>query len=113
MGIATIYTLRNIPAEMLEKLMGKNGIEIWKRANGIDFTPVISYSEQKSISTEHTFEKDTTDMIRLNQLLVSMVEKIAFELRKQEKLTSCVTVKIRVFQLRHPYTAETNSIYIF
>ena len=95
MGIATIFTLRNIPSEMLEKLMGKNGIEIWKRANGIDSTPVISYSEQKSISTEHTFEKDTTDMARLNQLLVSMVEKIAFELRDQEKLASCITVKIR------------------
>jgi len=112
MGIATIYTLRNIPAEMLEKLMGKNGIEVWKRANGIDHTPVISYSEQKSISTEHTFEKDTTDLARLNQLLVSMVEKIAYEQRKQEKLTSCVTVKIRysnfdthTLQKRIPYTA--------
>jgi len=112
MGIATIYTLRNIPAGMLEKLMGKNGIEVWKRANGIDSTPVISYSEQKSISTEHTFEKDTTDIARLNQLLVSMVEKIAYELRKQEKLTSCVTVKIRysnfdthTLQKRIPYTA--------
>jgi len=115
MGIATIYTLRNIPIEMLDKLMGKNGIEIWKRANGIDSTPVYSYSEQKSISTEHTFEKDTTDMIRLNQLLVSMVEKIAFELRKQEKLTSCVTVKIRysnfdthTLQKRIPYTSFDN-----
>jgi DNA polymerase-4 len=112
MGISTIYTLRNIPAEMIENLMGKNGIEIWKRANGIDTTPVISYSEQKSISTEHTFEKDTTDMVRLNQILVSMVEKIAWELRKQEKLTSCVTVKIRysnfdthTLQKRTPYTA--------
>jgi DNA polymerase-4 len=112
MGIATIYTLRNIPAEMLQTLMGKNGIEIWKRANGIDSTPVISYSEQKSISTEHTFEKDTTDMTMLNQLLVSMVERIAYDLRKQEKLTSCVTVKIRysnfdthTLQKRIPYTA--------
>jgi len=112
MGIATIFTLRNIPVGMLEKLMGKNGTEIWKRANGIDNTPVISYSEQKSISTEHTFEKDTTDMTRLNQLLVSMVEKIAFDLRKQEKLTSCVTVKIRysnfdthTLQKRIPYTS--------
>jgi DNA polymerase-4 len=85
---------------------------VWKRANGIDSTPVISYSEQKSISTEHTFEKDTTDMTRLNQLLVSMVEKIAYELRKQEKLTSCVTVKIRysnfdthTLQKRVSYTA--------
>ena len=112
MGIATIYTLRNIPAEMLEKLMGKNGLEVWKKANGIDHTPVISYSEQKSISTEHTFEKDTTDMKRLNQLLVSMVEKIAYDMRRQEKLTSCVTVKIRysnfdthTLQKRIPYTA--------
>ena len=112
MGIATIFTLRNIPADMLERLMGKNGTEIWKRANGIDNTPVISYSEQKSISTEHTFEKDTTDMTRLNQLLAGMVEKIAFDLRKQEKLTSCVTVKIRysnfdthTLQKRIPYTS--------
>jgi DNA polymerase-4 len=112
MGIATICTLRHIPAEMLEKLMGKNGIEIWKRANGIDNTPVISYSEQKSISTEHTFEKDTTEIDRLNQLLVSMVEKIAYELRSQEKLTSCITVKIRysnfdthTLQKRIPYTS--------
>ncbi len=112
MGIATIFTLRNIPIEMLEKLMGKNGIEVWKRANGIDSTPVISYSEQKSISTEHTFEKDTTDFAQLNQILASMVEKIAYDLRKQEKLTSCITVKIRysnydthTLRKRIPYTS--------
>ncbi|HEX2920501.1 MAG TPA: DNA polymerase IV [Bacteroidales bacterium] len=112
MGIATIFTLRNIPAEMIENLMGKNGTEIWKRANGIDSTPVVSYSEQKSISTEHTFEKDTTDLHRLNQLIVSMVEKIAFELRSQEKLASCLTMKIRysnfdthTLQKRIPYTS--------
>ena len=112
MGISTIYTLRNIPADMLEKLMGRNGLEIWKKANGIDSTPVISYSEQKSISTEHTFDKDTTDLHRLNQLLAGMVEKIAFEMRNQEKLTSCVTVKIRysnfdthTLQKRIPYTS--------
>ncbi len=112
MGISTIYTLRSIPPEMLEKLMGSNGLNIWKKANGIDTTPIISYSEQKSISTEHTFDRDTTDLARLNQVLVSMVEKIAYELRKQEKLTSCITVKIRysnfdthTLQKRIPYTS--------
>jgi len=112
MGISTVYTLRSMPQEMMESLMGKNGTEIWKRANGIDTTPVISYSEQKSISTEHTFEKDTTNIVRLNQLLVSMTEKLAYELRRQEKLTSCITVRIRysdfdtqTMQKRIPYTA--------
>jgi len=112
MGISTIHTLRGIPAEMLGSLMGKNGTDIWKKANGIDSTPVISYSEQKSISTEHTFERDTTDVVMLSQLLVSMTEKLAYELRRQEKLTSCITVRIRysdfdthTLQQRIPYTA--------
>ena len=95
MGIATVGTLSRIPPEMMEKLLGKNGIEIWRRSNGIDHTPVVQYSERKSISTERTFDQDTTDMVRLRELITAMVEKLAYELRKKERLTSCVTVKIR------------------
>ncbi len=80
---------------MMEKLLGKNGMEIWRRANGIDHTPVVQYSERKSISTERTFDQDTTDVLRLRELITAMVEKLAYELRKKERLTSCVTVKIR------------------
>jgi DNA polymerase-4 len=112
MGIITIGTLSQIPPEMMEKLLGKNGMEIWRRANGIDHTPVVRYSERKSISTERTFENDTTDMVFLRQLLASMVEKLAYELRKKQKLTSCITVKIRysnfdthTLQKRIPYTS--------
>lgn len=112
MGVATIDTLSRIPVDMMERVLGKNGIVIWKKANGIDTTPVIHYSQQKSISTERTFDKDSIDVVKMNQLLVSMVEKIAFELRQKEKLTSCVTVKIRysnfdthTLQKRIPYTS--------
>jgi len=95
MGIVSIETLSRIPIEMMEKVMGKNGIVIWKKANGIDPTPVIPYSERKSISTERTFDKDTIDVVRLRNILIGMVERIAFDLRKKQKLTACVTVKIR------------------
>jgi DNA polymerase IV len=95
MGIATIDTLGQMPPEMMEKVLGQNGLIIWKKANGIDTTPVIPYSERKSISTETTFEQDTIDIHMINELLVRMVEKIAFTLRKKQKLTSCVTLKIR------------------
>lgn len=112
MGIATIGTLSMIPPEMIEKVLGKNGVVIWKKANGIDSAPVHPYSEQKSISSERTFDQDTTDVVMLNEKLVGMVEKIAFELRTQQKLTSCVTVKIRysnfdtyTLQKRIPYTS--------
>ena len=95
MGIATIDTLGHMPPEMMEKVLGQNGLIIWKKANGIDTTPVIPYSERKSISTETTFEQDTIDIHMINELLVRMVEKIAFTLRKKQKLTSCITLKIR------------------
>jgi DNA polymerase IV len=95
MGVRTIKTLSEIPVEMMENLMGKNGIELWRRANGIDETPVVPYHEQKSISTENTFETDTIDIRFMQARLVQMTEKIAFELRQQNKLAGCVTLKIR------------------
>ncbi len=95
MGIATIGTLGQIPIEMMESLLGKNGLVIWKKANGIDPSPVVQYSERKSIGSERTFQRDTMDMAGLHDLLTSMVEKLAFQLRKEEKLTSIVTLKIR------------------
>jgi DNA polymerase IV len=95
MGVVKIKTLSEIPVEMMQNLMGKPGIELWRRANGIDESPVVPYSEQKSISTENTFESDTIDIRFLQAKLVQMTEKIAFELRQQNKLTGCVTVKIR------------------
>ncbi len=95
MGVANIQTLSLIPPEMMDKLMGKNGIDIWKKANGIDSNPVVPYSERKSISTETTFEQDSIDVTRMREILSSMIEKIAFSLRKKEKLAGCITVKIR------------------
>jgi DNA polymerase-4 len=117
MGIITIATLREIPMEMLERVLGKNGIDIWKKANGIDFNPVQPYWEQKSIGSERTFEQDTTDVYMLNNLFIHMVEKLCFDLRSQQKLTSCVTVKIRyanfdthTLQKRIPYTSFDHTL---
>ncbi len=95
MGVETVKVLSEIPVELLQNLLGKNGTELWRRANGIDETPVVPYREQKSISTEQTFQTDTIDTQFLHSQLVRMTESIAFELRKQDRLTGCVTVKIR------------------
>ena len=95
MGVETVRVLSEIPVQMMQNLLGKNGTELWRRANGIDETPVITFHEQKSISTENTFQRDTIDMKFLHSELVRMTEKIAFDLRMQNKLTGCVTVKLR------------------
>jgi DNA polymerase-4 len=95
MGVETVKTLSEIPIILLQNLLGKNGSELWRRANGIDETPVVPYHEQKSISTENTFQEDTIDMKFLHGELVRMTEKIAFELRQQNRLTGCITLKLR------------------
>lgn len=95
MGVETVRTLSEIPPVMLYNLLGKTGIELSRRANGIDETPVVPYREQKSISTEQTFPTDTIDIHFLRSQLIRMTESIAFELRKQNRLTGCVTVKLR------------------
>ena len=94
-GIRTIQTLSEMPAEVLQRMIGKNGVEIWKKANGIDLNPVEPYTERKSITTEHTFREDTIDMVQLKGVLCGMVEKLAFQLRSEQWLTSTVVVKIR------------------
>lgn len=112
MGIEKIETLSHIPPEMMERVLGKNGIDLWKKANGIDLSPVERYYERKSIGSEQTFETDTTDMRFLNEWIVRITEKLAFELRMRNKLTSCINVKIRyadfdthTIQKRISYTA--------
>ncbi len=113
MGVRRVDTLREMPVRYLQSAFGKNGLMLWKRANAIDDSPVVAYNEQKSISTESTFSSDTIDVKKLHAVIISMVEKLAFQLRKSKKLTSCITVKIRYTnfdtetrQLSIPYTAS-------
>ena len=111
-GIRTIQTLSEMPMEILQKMIGKNGVELWKKANGIDNAAVEPYTERKSLSTEHTFEMDTTDIHLIKSLISGMIEKLSYQLRTEGYLTATIVVKIRynnfdteTKQMRIPYTS--------
>ena len=95
MGVRKIKTLSEIPPRLLEREFGKHGRSLWEKAHGIDNTPIVPYSEQKSMSKERTFSEDTLNLNFMRNMLLKMVDELSFELRKVEKLCSCVTVKIR------------------
>lgn len=95
LGVKRIQTIQEMPMELMHKVFGKNGLSIWQKANGIDNSPVVQYHERKSISTERTFGQDTTDVTKLRGLVIAMAENLAFQLRRGNKLTACVTFKIR------------------
>ena len=113
LGVKRIHSIQEMPIELMEKVFGKNGITMWKKANGIDNSPVVQYSERKSISTERTFDKDTIDVQKLESIMVAMAENLVFQLRRGNKLTSCVTVKLRysdfqtfTLQKKIPYSSS-------
>ena len=117
MGVKYVKTIQEMPIELMEKGLVKNGILLWKKAQGIDNAEVQQYHERKSISSSLTFEKDTIDVRALKNLLMAMAEKLAFYLRNGNKLTSCVTVIVRYSdfdtrsrQKRIPYTSLDHTL---
>lgn len=112
LGIRNIEKLSEMPQHYMQSMFGKIGLELWRKANGIDNTPVQPYVKRKSISTEHTYMQDTIDIKKVKAHLISMAEKLAYQLRREQWLPSLVAVKVRyanfdteVKQLKIPYTS--------
>lgn len=113
MGVRQVRTLREVPVRLLEREFGKHGRQLWSKANAIDPSEVIPYTEQKSISKERTFSDDTLDIQFVRHKIMSMVDDLAFELRQKNQMTGVVTIKIRYAdfntytrQKKIPYTAN-------
>ena len=94
-GIVTIGDILSWSREQLELRFGKSGADLYTKARGQHFSSIASYHEAKSISTESTFDKNRTDVSGMLEDLVKMTEKIAHELRSDNKMAGCITVKIR------------------
>jgi DNA polymerase-4 len=113
MGISKIETIQSMPMIAMQRVLNENGASIWRKANGIDTNPLEPYTEQKSMSKETTFDKDTTDANMLQNMLVTMTDTLAYDLRQLKKVTGCITLKLKysdfqthTFQASIPYTAS-------
>jgi len=112
LGIVKVNTIQQMPVEIMVSALGVHGRTIWKRANGIDRPPIVPFHERKSISTERTYSKDTIDINKIKSTLIAMTENLAYQLRRADKLTACINVRIRYSdfqthtkQLKIPYTS--------
>ncbi|MCT8340203.1 DNA polymerase Y family protein [Luteirhabdus pelagi] len=116
LGVVKVETIQQMPLEMMVSALGANGRTIWRRAQGIDRPPLVPFHARKSLTTERTFH-DTIDVVKLKNMLTAMAENLAFQLRRGEKLTSCVGIKIRYAdfstyskQAKIPYTSADHII---
>lgn len=95
LGIETIGDLQQADPVMLEQQLGKQGRDLWRRGQGISTSAVAAYHEAKSVSSENTFHENRSDLPFLEAEIVRLTEKIAHELRQDNKMAGCVSVKIR------------------
>jgi DNA polymerase-4 len=94
-GIEKIGDLQKADLRFLEAIFGKMGRYLWEKANGIDESIIVPSSDRKSISTEHTFDSNIANKNMIETILVSMTEELASKLRKENKLASCLAIKVR------------------
>jgi DNA polymerase IV len=109
MNIHTIGDLAAYPHEKLHKTFGENGLHIKDLASGIDPRPVSPSGEALSISNEHTFPEDTTDINAIMDSFMRLGEKVSRRLRQHQMKGRTISLKIRFSD----FTTYTRSITSF
>lgn len=117
MGIQKIESIQKADPAAMERMLGIHGLSLWKKANGLDDSPVVPHGARKSLSKECTFSEDLTDPSLLSEYLKMMVDELSFSLRKEGRLCACVTLKMRYSnfetftrQLTIPYSCSERVI---
>jgi DNA polymerase-4 len=96
LGINTIGDLAKKDESYIAKRFGKHGIMLWEYANGIDESEVESkYVTPKGVGNSITFPYDIIDINKLNEILLSLTEQVAYRLRKEKLLAQVVSVQIK------------------
>ncbi|HAN40380.1 MAG TPA: DNA polymerase IV [Candidatus Cloacimonetes bacterium] len=95
MGIHTGADLYEWSAADLANHFGKMGLFFYNAVRGIDEREVISYREPKSISCEHTFNEDISDMQELVQNLKELVERLVIRMHNKQIQGKTIMLKIK------------------
>ena len=102
-GIETIGQLATCDVQKLTDRFGRNGLWMWRVANGLDDEAVQPTEDHVSLSTEHTLDKFTCDKDRILVYLNELVDEIYGRLVKRGYMFRTVGVKL----VRADFTIET------
>lgn len=96
MQIRTIGDLAKTDKNKLEKKFGKHGSLMWEYANGIDNTEVKYLPEKpKCVGNSVTLPKNISDINKLEEIVLTISEQVAYRLRKEKLYANTVNVQLR------------------
>jgi DNA polymerase IV len=94
-GVGTIGDLALLPPDVLLRRFGAHGLTLAERARGVDPAPVGVEDAARSVSHEHTFDRDTRDPDTIERTLLALSEGVGTRLRDGGVKAATVGVKIR------------------
>ena len=95
LSVKTFKDLRQIPVEILEKKFGERGTVMHLFSMGIDERDVEPGREPKSIGHEQTFMKDILNPDQARKEILSLANRIALRMRRDEVRGSTVSLKVK------------------
>lgn len=106
-----IYTVQDLleNQKRVEEVFGRRGRQIVEIAQGIDEREVVPYyeSEAKSISREHTFQQDSSDLEYLKSYLRIFAKELSLKLRSRGCYCQTVTLKITYASMKGITRSQT------
>lgn len=102
LGIKTIGDLAKSDKMILIKEFGKYGYMIWRYANGESGEEVNYIKEKpKGIGNSVTLPYDVGSIEELEKVLVELVEKVTYRLRKQDMYANVVNVQLKTNKFKN------------
>lgn len=98
MGIRTIGELARAEPELLQARFGKNGVTLWRYANGMDSSRVRRAGEEptpQSIGNSTTLPNDIEDFEKARVALLMLADSVASRMRRQKLMCRTVEVAAR------------------
>ena len=106
--------------EYMIKIFGKHGLLMWEYSNGIDNSEVKYIQEKpKGIGNSVTLPIDVREKAALEKVILTLVEQVAYRLRKYNMYANVVNVQLRTSEFKDfshqkklsSSTANTKDIY--
>jgi DNA polymerase-4 len=120
LGIQTIGDLARFDINLIAKVFGKDGNEMYLRANGIDNSPVLAHGadDMQSIGRSTTLPEDIAGIEKAKLVLMALADDVGMTVRRHGKKgrTVHITLKYSDFkvitrQMTVPATCTTKEIY--
>jgi DNA polymerase-4 len=95
MGIEYVHQLADYPQEKLQQIFGQWGTALYRKARGGDSYEFVLDAEPKSISQNHTFAEDTSEVAAMESMLSHLSQKACKRLREAGLSARTLTITIR------------------